>query len=143
MPPFILDTDIFSLLNTNHPEVSRRVNAQARGSCAITVITVEEQLSGWYSFLRKATRPDQIEYAYQSLGESVMNLARLPIVPYPQAAIARYEVLRRMKLNVRANDLRIAAIALELGTVVVTRNVRDFTRVPSLLVEDWSQPPGP
>lgn len=143
MPPYILDTDIFSLLNLHHPEVSRRVDAEPPGRCAISVITVEEQLSGWYSFLRKATRPDQIEFAYQSLGEAVLNLARLPIVPYTQAAIARYEVLRRMKLNVRANDLRIAAIALEFGAVVVTRNVRDFTRVPSLLLEDWTQPPGP
>lgn len=143
MPPFIHDTDIFSLLTTKYPEVVRRVNAQTAAPCAITVITVEEQVSGWYSFLRKATRPDQIEFAYQSLGESVMHLARLPIVPYPQAAIDRYEILRKQKLNVRANDLRIAAIALELGAVVVTRNVRDFTRVPSLLVEDWSQPPGP
>lgn len=143
MPPHFLDTDIFTLLNGHHPEVTRRVNAQPLGACAITVITVEEQLSGWYTYLRRATRPDQIELAYRSLGESVLNLARLPIAPYTQHAIARYDVLRRMKLNVRANALRIAAIAHELGATVVTRNLRDFARIPNLLVEDWSQPPGP
>jgi tRNA(fMet)-specific endonuclease VapC len=42
------------------------------------------------------------------------------------------------KLNVRKMDLCIAAIALEHQAIVVTRNVRDFQRVPNLVVEDWS-----
>ncbi len=43
-----------------------------------------------------------------------------------------------MKLNVGKNDLRIAAIALENGAIVVTRNERDFRRVPGLAVENWA-----
>ena len=35
-------------------------------------------------------------------------------------------------------DLRIAAITLENSGVLVTRNLRDFQRIPNLVVEDWA-----
>jgi tRNA(fMet)-specific endonuclease VapC len=46
--------------------------------------------------------------------------------------------LKALRLNVKKMDLRIAAIALENSAIVVTRNLRDFQRVPGLMVEDWT-----
>lgn len=60
------------------------------------------------------------------------------LAPLTVPAVARFEALDRAKLNVKKNDLRIAAITLELGAAVVTRNRRDFGRVPGLMIEDWS-----
>jgi tRNA(fMet)-specific endonuclease VapC len=34
--------------------------------------------------------------------------------------------------------LKIAAIALTSDATVLTRNIKDFTRVPELQVEDWT-----
>ena len=57
---------------------------------------------------------------------------------FAKEAIDRFENLRSQKLGVRANDLRIAAIALVNGATVDTRNVADFSRIPGLLVENWA-----
>jgi tRNA(fMet)-specific endonuclease VapC len=43
-----------------------------------------------------------------------------------------------MRLNIGLMDLRIGAVALENGFTVITRNLRDFQRVPGLTCEDWS-----
>ena len=53
-------------------------------------------------------------------------------------AIARFEALAKAHRNVKRNDLRIAALALELGATVVTRNRRNFSRISGLAIEDWS-----
>jgi tRNA(fMet)-specific endonuclease VapC len=56
----------------------------------------------------------------------------------PLAALMRYESLKRMNLNVRKMDMRIGAIVLEAGATLVSRNLRDFRRIPNLVVEDWT-----
>ena len=61
--------------------------------------------------------------------ESVRFCARVQVLPYSQVAIARFEELRGLRLNVGGMDLRIAAIVLEAGATLVTRNLRDFRRV--------------
>jgi tRNA(fMet)-specific endonuclease VapC len=76
--------------------------------------------------------------AYRSLAECIPFLAKFSILAFPESAIARFEGLVALKLNVRKMDLRIAAIALENGAVVATRNARDFQRVPGLVVQDWT-----
>lgn len=40
-----------------------------------------------------------------------------------------------------SNDMLIAAHARSLGLVAVTNNTREFSRVPGLIVEDWTIAP--
>ncbi len=134
----MLDTDILSLYYRGDSIVVQRVDAHAPAELAISVMTVDEQLSGWYTLTRQARQPADVARAYARLGDAVVRLAKWRILPYTEPAIARVAQFKALRLNVRVMDLRIAAIALEHGAVVVTRNVRDFGRVPGLSVEDWS-----
>ena len=60
MSLFVLDTDIVSLLQRGHPRVVSRCAARRPEELAISVISLEEQLSGWYSLLRKTKQPDEL-----------------------------------------------------------------------------------
>lgn len=138
MSLFIFDTNTLSLFRGGHPEVVRRVLACPHRQRAVTVITVEEMLSGWYALVRKAKSAEQTEAAYERLASAVELLGTLQVLRLTVAAVHRFEVLKGQRLNIGAMDLRIAAIALEQNAVVVTRNRRDYERVPGLRIEDWS-----
>ena len=73
------------------------------------------------------------------LAETVRLGASFQILFYTVAAISRFDALKVMKLNVGSMDLRIAAIVLENNAVLVTRNSRDFERIPQLAREDWAK----
>jgi tRNA(fMet)-specific endonuclease VapC len=138
MTLYVLDTDMLTLLEDGHPTVGQRFLQHRPEETATTVLTVEEQLSGWYTEVRKAKRPERLAWAYRRLADTVSFLADLQILTYDEQAMQRYEQLRKAKIKIGRMDLRIAAVVLERGAVLVTRNVRDFKKVPGLQIEDWS-----
>lgn len=138
MSLYILDTDVLTLYRNGHARITQRIDDDPSLDLAITVMSVEEQLSGWYSMLRQVSDPPELARAYQELADSTQFLGAWNILSFTEPAITRYDQLVAMKLNVRKMDLRIAAITLEHGSILVTRNLRDFRRVPNLNIEDWS-----
>jgi tRNA(fMet)-specific endonuclease VapC len=140
---FVLDTDHFSLLQHKHPIVLQRVVARAPGELAITVITAEEQLRGWLAVIRQHAQTDRQIWAYQGLQETLRGFNRFTLLPFEHAANDQLVRLRQQRLRIGSQDLRIAAIVLNLGATLVTRNQRDFGQVPGLAIEDWTLPVPP
>jgi tRNA(fMet)-specific endonuclease VapC len=127
------------LFERGHPTVAAHVAEHAPGEIAISIVTVEEQLSGWYTQLRKAKGPEKLAWAYRRLAGTIRFLRFVQILDYDEHTIQRYEGLKQLRLKVRKMDLQIAATALQFGGTLVTRNVRDFRKVPHLALEDWSK----
>jgi tRNA(fMet)-specific endonuclease VapC len=138
MPAFVLDTDILSHYQRDHPRVCAAISEHSTDQHCLSSVSIEEQISGWSGLSRSAKTHQDQERAAILLATVVVSWNRFAIVPITEPALRRFELLVGAKLNVKYNDLRIAAIALELGAVVVTRNRRYFGRVPGLVIEDWS-----
>ena len=138
MSLFVLDTDTLVLFQQGHEAVCRRVLSHHMEELAISVITVEEQLSGWYTLLRRAKSVEKLSRTYQRLADAVLLLSRFRILNFTESAIRRFQKLKAQKLGVKHMDLRIAAISREHAGTLITRNARDFQPVPGLAIEDWS-----
>jgi tRNA(fMet)-specific endonuclease VapC len=138
MSRYVLDRDILSLFQEGNPIVHRTIALHSPKDLSITIISVEEQLSGWIAMLRRTTDRPRLARLYQRLTDNTNMLAHFNILSFSLSAIERFEELRSLKLNVGSMDLRIAVITIDTGCTLVTRNLRDFKRIPGLPLEDWS-----
>lgn len=134
----ILDTDTISLYERGQERVTTRIARVAPHEIAVTILTAEEQFSGRPATLRKARSSAQLAEAYQRMTDTMRVLSDFHMMTFSEAAIARYLSLLTLRLNVGRTDLKIAAIALEEDAIVITRNLRDFERVPGLTCENWA-----
>jgi tRNA(fMet)-specific endonuclease VapC len=138
MSLWVLDTDILPLFQYGHPTVCQHCALHSPVELSISVISVEEQFLGWYTRLRRAKARDELARSYQGLTQFAGFISRVQILTFTEPAIMRYEQMLALKLNIGKKDLRIAAVALENGATLVTRNLQDFRQIPGLVLEDWT-----
>jgi len=138
MSVWVLDTDTVSLLLRGHAGVAARVADKPPDQLALTIVTVEELLSGWHARIRRAKTDEATERAYLALQPSVEFTSRVNLLPFDKPAITRFNQLRRVHRRIGTNDLRIAAITLENNAALVTRNAADFSPINGLRTENWA-----
>jgi tRNA(fMet)-specific endonuclease VapC len=128
---YLLDTNAISnMIRFPDGNAASRV-ARLRGGDLGTSIVVSAELK--YGYLRKGSK--RLESVVEGL------LAGLEIAAWDKPADRAYAELRsdledRGK-TIGQNDMLIAAHALALNVVLVTDNVREFSRVLGLRVENW------
>ena len=138
---YILDTDHVSLLQRGNVAIAARLDALAATAVAITMITADEQLQGRLTIIRRARTQVDIVRGYERLYETLRFYNSIALVLYDAAAAGRFDDMRRQGIRIGTQDLRIAAIVLTQGTILLTRNTRDFSQIPGLITEDWSHAP--
>jgi tRNA(fMet)-specific endonuclease VapC len=134
---YILDTDHLSLYGRNHPIVIKRI-LEHYLKLTTTAINVEEQLRGRLAQVGEAKDGITQSNAYQRLVETVMLLSEFNILQYEAKAQRIYQILKNERIRVGTQDLRIGAIAIANNGILLTRNRRDFEKIPSLMIQDWS-----
>lgn len=130
-PRYLLDTNILSDL-IRHPQglVANRITTVGEDTVCTSIVVAAELRYG----AEKSSSPrlaDRVD----------LLLSALDILPLEPPADRHYGEIRqqltRQGIAIGPNDLLIAAQALALDLTVVTANVREFSRVPGLRVENW------
>ena len=140
MALYVLDTDIAGFLQSGHQRVLEKLrHLPEEDSIVTTMVTFGEDLSGWMPDCRRAPNGNARRIAYLRLQKGLEFYLGMHCLPFDDTAARIFDQLRAQKLRVGTNDLAIAAITLAAGGVLVTRNAKDFERIPGLQWEDWTQ----
>ncbi len=139
---FVLDTDHMSALEWGSGAAGQRLITRldklSPDEAATTIITFEEQMRGWMSVLAQARSLDAQVEAYRRLKRMLGNYLKVDVLEFDAKAAAEFERLQRQRLRIGTMDLKIAAVALTHDATALTKNFKDFGRVPGLRVEDWT-----
>jgi len=126
---YLLDTDaVVDILRGRH-RVAERVSQVSPEDVGVSAMTVAELLYGSLC----SHDPARSEREVRRFVEVVR------IVPFGRAAAATHSRIRHglRRQAIGPNDLVIAATALTTKATIVTANVREFSRVEGLSVENW------
>jgi tRNA(fMet)-specific endonuclease VapC len=138
MPQFLFDTDHLTLYQHMHPPLMQRFAQEPADSVAICPINIEEIMRGRLASLARVLTGTKHVQAYADLADAEAMFRLFPQVPFDAASESQFQHLRASRVRVGTLDLKIAAVALTNRLTVLTRNRRDFGRVPGLVIEDWS-----
>jgi tRNA(fMet)-specific endonuclease VapC len=128
----MLDTNICIYIIKKKPEnVLSRFRQLPISSLAISSITLSELEYG----VMKSSKPEQNQFALSQF------VAPLDILPYGDDAAQYYGDIRafleKRGTPIGSLDMLIAAHALSINCTLVTNNVKEFSRVPHLRIENW------
>jgi tRNA(fMet)-specific endonuclease VapC len=137
----LLDTDHVSVFRfAEHPRalaLGDRLESSSEGPYAATVISFEEQARGWLAEISRARIAAKQVHRYEELAKTVEFFRKWRIIRFDARAAEEFGRLRKQHRRVGASDLKIAAIALVNGALLLTANLRDYSQVPGLRVENW------
>src|SRR5437868_14778804 len=139
---FLLDTDHISILQKQsgreYAVLVSRIAQVSRSDLVFCIVSFHEQVLGCQTYLAQAKQPPDVVRGYRMLDRVLAAFAAAVVLPFDDKAALKFESLIAQRVRVGTMDLRIASIALSEGLTLVTRNTRDFSKVPGLAILDWT-----
>ena len=131
MLKYLLDTNIVIYVIKQRPLQVLEIFNRHHGRMAISSITLAELAHG-------AEKSSDVSRNTAVVEDFV---SRLAVLPYDNKAAWHYGNIRasleKLGQPIGINDLHIAAQARSNGLTLITNNLREFERVPGLLLENW------
>ena len=139
---YILDTDLFSLTDRTASMESHRLRFRLsnipKDDLATTIITFEEQTRGWLAWIAKSKTLAQEIERYRDLKKMIESYRNVKILDFDEIAASHFAMLRKEHRRIGTMDLKIAAIVIAHNATLLSRNLKDFGKIPTLQVEDWA-----
>jgi len=131
MLKYLLDTNIVIYVIKRRPLQVLEIFNRDHGRMAVSSITLAELVHG-------AEKSSDVSRNTAVVEDFV---SRLAVLPYDDKAAWQYgnirATLEKSGQPIGINDLHIAAHARSNGLTLITNNLREFARVPGLLLENW------
>ena len=130
---WMLDTDTCIAIIKKHPVALKKLRGKSVGQVGISSITLGELALG----AAKSNRPKETRDALEEF------LLPLEVAGFDDTSAMVYGKVRA-SLEQRGRpigplDTLIGSHALEIDAILVTHNVREFSRIESLRLEDWTE----
>jgi tRNA(fMet)-specific endonuclease VapC len=129
---YLPDTNAFSaFMRGDNPKLVERMKRSFDELCLSVIVLAERE----FGVTKGSNAGARLRLA---------ELARaLPVEPFTRDDSTHYAAIRHdleaRGLAIGPMDTLIAAQAMRLGATVITRNVREFGRIPGLKVENWQE----
>jgi tRNA(fMet)-specific endonuclease VapC len=139
---YLLDTDYLSIIQRktgqDYVKLSTRMTHHPLSDFTVSVITFHEQIIGSHTYINRAHNANDVIKGYEIMERILRDFKVLSIILFDKNAANIFNNLQSRQIKLATMDLRIASIAMSRGLILLTRNNKDFSKVPGLLIEDWT-----
>lgn len=140
---YLFDTDHISFIqrraDPEHAILMARIAPHPPTDFAISIVSFHEQAIGAHTYLLRAKDNSGLIRGYELFREILSSFSAARVLSFDATAASIVDYLRQNRVRIATMDLRIAAIALANGAILLTRNSADFAQVPGLAIEDWTK----
>jgi tRNA(fMet)-specific endonuclease VapC len=132
MLKYMLDTNIVIYTMKSRPHRVKKHFVQNEGRMCISAVTLGELAFG----------AEHSQHVERNLADIEAFAARLEVLPFDSSAATHFGRIRAALYAtgrpIGPYDMMIAGHARASGLILVTNNLREFQRLPGLLLEDWA-----